>query len=345
LHLKQFIIRLHSFDVFMKNYSSVFRNIMLSILTICCLQHLSSCKKDQLKPTLIEKIETPLNGEVNKILIQPSGEMLIVGGSRYVFSEIITKPFNSVYWDYYKLDDNDGKAIYSVTNFGERVYAVSFDGKIFIKSAPTSPWYFVQTGAWEWFQDIFFTESNKGYVVSGNGYRSGRIYQTDSLGHLNKVDTFEFELCDIDFPQPHIGYACGYGAVLKTGDAGASWNLLNVRGDYFKAMHCVDANNIWAVGYNGSIIHSSDGGFSWDKQRNGNNPTLKKYRFRAVIFKDLNTGYAAGDNGLLIKTTDGGKHWSEFEHLSDSDFRCLALHPDGSLWVAGTDGAIFRILE
>jgi len=323
---------------------NIISNLFKIVLIFAFMVGWTSCKKD-IKPTSAKQINNPAKGELNKILFVNADESYIVGGSRYEFSEILASHDAGSTWSIFNMGDEGKKALYGITSFEGRTYGVSFDGKIFIKAATNVDWRYVQTNYWEWFQDITFPEANKGFIVAGNGYRSGRIYQTDSLGSISKLDTFEFELCDIDFPTQNIGYACGYGAVLKTDNAGDSWNLLDVQGDYFKSLYCVDANNIWAVGYNGSIIHTTDGGQTWDKQRNGNNPLSKKYRFRAVVFKDVNTGYAAGDNGLLLKTTDGGEHWTEFEHITDSDFRCLAFHPNGSLWAAGTEGVIFEIIE
>ena len=72
-------------------------------------------------------------------------------------------------------------------------------------------------------------------------------------------------------------------------------------------LHCVvsvDANNIWAFGNYGTIIHSCDGGKTWEKQASGYEGVLPK-----ALFLDVNRGWVCGTEGTVLYTKDGGKHW------------------------------------
>ena len=62
----------------------------------------------------------------------------------------------------------------------------------------------------------------------------------------------------------------------------------------------------WAVGDNGIIVNTTDGGETWLPQESGTTEIL-----RAVFFIDANTGWAVGGtlNKAMIKTTDGGANW------------------------------------
>jgi photosystem II stability/assembly factor-like uncharacterized protein len=304
-----------------------------------------SCKKDLIQPETVEQITTAAKGDLNRIVFINDTLGYIAGGNRYLWSDILTTHDGGKTWQLFFKDDSDGKEIYGLSAFGDRTYGVSFDGKIFIKNGSGGDWNFVQTGWWEWFQEITFTEANKGFIVAGIGYRNGRIFQVDSAGGIVKVDSFEYELSDIIFHNTQIGYASGYGAILKTEDAGNSWKLQDIRGDFFKGICTSGAQNVWAVGYNGSIVHSNDGGAHWERQRNGDNPLLKRYRLRAVAFRNDREGYAVGDKGLIIKTTDAGAHWVEMEQVTEHDLRCITLNRDGSIWVAGAAGVVLRIKE
>ena len=62
----------------------------------------------------------------------------------------------------------------------------------------------------------------------------------------------------------------------------------------------------WAVGNDGVIVNTTDGGQTWNAQTSGVTEIL-----RAVFFIDTNTGWAVGGsiNKTMIKTTDGGSNW------------------------------------
>jgi photosystem II stability/assembly factor-like uncharacterized protein len=59
-----------------------------------------------------------------------------------------------------------------------------------------------------------------------------------------------------------------------------------------------------AVGANGGLVRSADGGDSWSVIL-----TPTHSRLRGVDMVDERTGYAAGDHGAIIKTEDGGLTW------------------------------------
>jgi len=65
-------------------------------------------------------------------------------------------------------------------------------------------------------------------------------------------------------------------------------------------------NNIgYAVGDNGRILKTTNGGTAWSICTSGVTTPLN-----SVFFTDINTGYAIGNNGIIIKTTNGGQSWT-----------------------------------
>jgi photosystem II stability/assembly factor-like uncharacterized protein len=80
----------------------------------------------------------------------------------------------------------------------------------------------------------------------------------------------------------------------------------------------------WAVGHDATILHSKDGGLTWQVQLY--KPTLEKPLFD-IVFKTPLEGIAIGAYGLLFRTLDGGKTWiNEFhsEFLLPDDIEYLA---------------------
>lgn len=78
-------------------------------------------------------------------------------------------------------------------------------------------------------------------------------------------------------------------------------------------------SHAWAVGHDGTILHSADGGLTWSLQRvdvwtkPGEDEWDRDPRvgapFLDVMFTDANNGIAIGAYSLLLKTSDGGANW------------------------------------
>lgn len=67
----------------------------------------------------------------------------------------------------------------------------------------------------------------------------------------------------------------------------------------------VDGQRGWAVGENGSLLSTTDGGATWTVRHSGTDLTLSK-----VVFADANHGWVVGSSGHLLRTTDGGTTWT-----------------------------------
>jgi len=67
----------------------------------------------------------------------------------------------------------------------------------------------------------------------------------------------------------------------------------------------VDANNGWAVGTNGTILNTANGGSSWNPQTSNTTATLN-----SVSFADSQNGWVVGDASTILVTSDGGTTWS-----------------------------------
>ena len=80
-------------------------------------------------------------------------------------------------------------------------------------------------------------------------------------------------------------------------------------------------NQVWAAGHDGVILHSADGGTTWEAQRRdpyqlaeGQHPADHDSRQGAplldILFIDANTGFAIGAYSTMLVTADGGKTWT-----------------------------------
>lgn len=88
----------------------------------------------------------------------------------------------------------------------------------------------------------------------------------------------------------------------------AQWEPVNtgVNINSFYDVFCISSSNIIAVGSEGTILKSTNGGDSWTKKTSGTTAILLK-----VQFPTENIGYILCDNGKILKSTDGGETWIE----------------------------------
>ncbi|MBU2976895.1 YCF48-related protein [Alteromonas sp. C1M14] len=70
-------------------------------------------------------------------------------------------------------------------------------------------------------------------------------------------------------------------------------------------------DNVWAVGHDATILHSTDGGKHWLIQMEA--PELEK-PFLDVLFFDARRGIAIGAYGLFFRTENGGDSWVQERH-------------------------------
>jgi hypothetical protein len=61
----------------------------------------------------------------------------------------------------------------------------------------------------------------------------------------------------------------------------------------------------WAVGDNGTIVNTTNGGTTWNPQTSGTGQFLI-----GVEFTDATTGWAVGRLGTILHTTNGGTTWN-----------------------------------
>ena len=111
----------------------------------------------------------------------------------------------------------------------------------------------------------------------------------------------------------------GRGDILVSGD-GATWKQSEVpTRSTLTAVAAVDAN-VWAVGHDGVIVHSADGGEHWQMQRKdpwhaptgeGESDPRQGAPLLGVLFTDAKHGFAVGAYSLALRTDDGGEHWQE----------------------------------
>jgi len=144
------------------------------------------------------------------------------------------------------------------------------------------------------------------------------------------------------------------GHALYSDDLGTSWKQADVPvSSDLVAVSFPSAKAGWAVGHDGVVLHTADGGATWARQLDGRSvgavlvdyythaaasagaadskradamlAEAKKFAAQGaenplldVWFESESTGFVVGAFGLILKTVDGGKSWEPLLHAVDN---------------------------
>ncbi|MES0873739.1 WD40/YVTN/BNR-like repeat-containing protein [Sinimarinibacterium thermocellulolyticum] len=132
------------------------------------------------------------------------------------------------------------------------------------------------------------------------------------------------------------------GNILLSAD-GRDWQQVAVPVDAtLTRLHFFDERHGWAVGYDGTLLRTEDGGSTWTLLQF--DPDWGRPYFDLHFF-DRDHGLLVGANGSLLATNDGGRTLSPIESEAFEDqpnlYNLVALG-DGSLLIAGERGFLAR---
>ena len=102
----------------------------------------------------------------------------------------------------------------------------------------------------------------------------------------------------------------------------------------------------YAVGRNGAIVNTVNGGTNWALQTSGTTDVLY-----SVFFTDANTGYAVGGDqlntiGMILKTTNGGVNWTpQIIPPANTIFSSVYFPAPDTGYVVGFNGTIIKTTD
>lgn len=240
-------------------------------------------------------------------------------------------------------DSLTGKLLYDLhLGPNQTLYSVGVDGYLFSKKQETE-WQFYRLPFYDELRGAAFQETGGGILVGGASYKNGIIALLSDVGKVDTSFVFPAELNAVAFPDPgaDLAFACGYGVLARSRDAGRTWESLPYDGDHFFSMSFPTARVGYVVGYAGTMLKTEDGGESWQYLRKGGAIWVRDEAFRKVVFQDERTGFITGDHGTLWYTKDGGESWEVAKDLPPYDFFGLCLSGQYG-WLAGREGKIIR---
>ncbi|MFQ5933404.1 MAG: YCF48-related protein, partial [Dehalococcoidia bacterium] len=149
------------------------------------------------------------------------------------------------------------------------------------------------------------------------------------------------------------GWAVGEGGTIlhtreggqpeRTGEDGSrtSWQpQITNTSENLTDVTFIDENGGWAVGENGTVIYTSDGGVTWSLQSTGTT-----HRLSAGAFVDADNGWVVGSKGTIIHTQDAGVVWLPQISGTSQLLTDVAFADAKNGWAVGEGGAILHTFD
>lgn len=318
----------------------------LSAFFLAALLLFSACRKDQLSWTTASRLESQTDHQLNRVFFANDSLCFAVGGERYTYATILRSSDGGYTWQAIDIPEA-GKILNDICqNPDQKLFACGIDGRLVESVDAGITWTFHQIPDWKSYKTLAYPNNDSGVLMGGISFYNGTLARFDNYGQAAQSDSLPHEINCLRFADGYIGYAAGYGVILKTKDGGNSWEeMAGIKGDNFTGLFALNEQEVWLCGYNGGIFQTEDGGDTWRCLRNGNNPTLKKYRLYDLVMRNKAEGYAVGEKGVVLYTDDGGRHWAEIKPFTQTNLRSIALCPNGDLLICGEKGELWRIKE
>jgi photosystem II stability/assembly factor-like uncharacterized protein len=198
--------------------------------------------------------------------------------------------------------------------------------------------------------DVTFVSAKKGWVVTEQTH----ILATTDGGSTWMVQfaAADFILRGVSFCDAFRGWAVGeYGYIYHTTDGGETWEE---QAGYFDVdedgelvgdpslydVVAIDAETAWAVGLDGHVIFTKDGGKAWKKVDVGA-PNVPLYCIEAGAAGSL----VLGGKGICLSSLDGGRSWkpSVFEPSIRYTWIYTLAHRGSSHFAAGGESGIIYL--
>lgn len=126
------------------------------------------------------------------------------------------------------------------------------------------------------------------------------------------------------------------GLVFHSFNGGVTWISSTIGVKTLRGV-ATRGNAIWMVGDDGIYHRSQDGGTSWTSNTLDGGATL-----RSVVFASASAGWAAGDSGKVLHSTDGGSNWGVQTTGTAVKLNALAFADVQTGYAAGASGTLLK---
>lgn len=307
-----------------------------TLLLFCLL--FSACQKEKITLNC-ESIDLSTAMNLRGVYFLSETEAYVGGGNKWETGYVWKTLDGGTTWE---TDTLEAQAVHKISAFDDRVILGTTTGRFVFQNAEKD-WRYAQTGipeyGWKPLFDVQQTKDSTLFAISGEGYYWGAIAKSVDKGLTWSYFMTEHQLFDLQMVNEQVGFAAGFGAIFKTENAGETWELLDLKGDIFKAVSFINTEIGFVVGDEGGIWKTSNGGESFETLRPANNFWNKRLHWNDVWLLNENEAWLAGEEAVW-RTQNSGKDWEIIDDLPACNYRSIYLFDYEKAALVGDDGCL-----
>lgn len=198
--------------------------------------------------------------------------------------------------------------------------------------------------------DIDFTDNHHGWIVGDLGVilhtttglkPDGISVWKHQRGGPRFHNSADAVLLGVDFVTNKIGWAVGEnGTILHTRNGGITWEAQSSPTHLLFDICITSKDKGFVVGDRGTVMHTLDGGMNWNPQ-----DSRTAECFGGTHFVTSQKGWAVAEAGVILHTTNGGAVWLPQKSNTTQDLLAVYFIDDKTGWCVGSAGEIVHTTD
>ena len=192
--------------------------------------------------------------------------------------------------------------------------------------------------------DVWFTDANNGFVVTGTD-TLGRIYRTTDAGASWTEAATSASVRSIHFVSQQIGYAVGQGVVLKTTDGGASWTPSSIP-QSLRWVRCADEQRCVVITTGNNVLYTDDGfATPLNTSTRGSDASAPPAAAVASSFASATRVVSVGTPENHAFSDDAGKTFTPTYQALPGSYTRIRLTSPSTAFAPGQAGSVARTTD